>query len=121
MVLLGLSLLYVVVTVILMMNEDSLYNNLNLLKMMDYFKLWMTLGLILLVGLMVVGSLYIHNLQKHNRRLEKEYTEIKAKLYDIEQSRINEDEEAGRRIESFRQSLDKNNRPEDGDPGSPKV
>lgn len=113
-ILLALSLVYVVVTLLLMVNEDSLYNNLNLLNLMDYFKWWMTLGLILLVGLMVVGTLYIRSLKKHNRHLEKEYTEIKARLYDIEQARLAEDAEAGRRIEAFRSSLDKTNRPGDG-------
>ena len=113
------GLLYTLITIILMMYEESLYNNLNLLNLLDYFKYWMVLGLILLVGLIVVGTLHIRNLQKQNRLLEQDHAATKARLYDIEQARIREDEEAGKRIQAFRQSLDKGNRP--AEPGAPQA
>ena len=105
--------LYTVVSIILLLNEEALYNNLNLLSLMDYFKFWLVLGLILLVGLMVVGSLHIRNLQSRYHRLEQDHAGVKARLYDIEEAKRTEDEEAGRRIEAFRDSLHKGNRPQD--------
>jgi hypothetical protein len=110
-ILLIAGLLYTVVTIILMMQEEALYNNLNLLNLLDYFKYWMVLGLIILVGLMVTGTLYTRSLEKQNQRLQQEHAATKATLYDIEQKRLEEDEQAGRRIEAFRQSLDKGNKP----------
>lgn len=107
------GILYTLITILLMINEEALYNNLNLLSLLDYFKYWMVLGLILLVGLIVVGSLYIRHLQSQYRQLEHEHAAVKARLYDIEQSKQVEDEEAGRRIEAFRQSLNKGNHPGD--------
>lgn len=105
--------LYTIVSIILLLNEEALYNNLNLLNLMDYFKFWLILGLILLVGLMVVGSLYIRTFKSQYRRLEQDHAAVKARLYDIEASKRTEDEEAGRRIEAFRDSLHKGNRPQD--------
>ena len=113
------GVLYTIFTILLMINEEALYNNLNLLSLLDYFKYWMVLGLILLVGLMVAGSLYIRYLQTQYRKLDHEHAAVKAQLYDIEQSKRVEDEEAGRRIEAFRQSLDKGNRP--GDTNAPQA
>lgn len=118
-ILLIAGLLYTVVTIILMMQEESLYNNLNLLNLLDYFKYWMMLGLIILVGLIVTGTLYTRSLEKQNRHLLQEHAGTKAKLYDMEQKRMEEDELAGRRIESFRQSLDKGKKPQD--PNTPQA
>ena len=114
------GLLYTLVTIILMINEEGLYNNLNLLSLLDYFKYWMVLGLLLLVGLIVVGSLYIRSLHGQHRSLDQEHAAVKARLYDIEQSKQVEDEEAGRRIEAFRQSLNKGNR-QGGDLNAPQA
>lgn len=106
-----LSLLYTLITILLLVYEDALYNNLNLLDMMEYSKMWMVLGLVLLLGLIVFGSLYIRSLQNQYKLLDGEHRAVKARLYDIEASRKAEDEEAGRRINAFRQSLDKGTRP----------
>lgn len=111
MILVAAGILYTIITIALMMNEDALYNNTNLTKLLDYFKYWMILGLVLLVGIMVAGSLKIRNLNKQYSKLEKEHAAVKAHLYDVEQAKKAEDEEAGRRIEAFRNSLDRTNRP----------
>ena len=113
------GLVYTLITIILMMQEEALYNNLNLLNLLTYFKYWMVLGLIILVGLIVTGSLYIRSLQKQYHQLEVEHAGVKAHIYDIENARRKEDEEAGRRIEAFRGSLDKGPRP--ADPNAPQV
>jgi hypothetical protein len=113
------GLLYTIVTIILMMNEEGLYNNLNLLSLLDYFKYWMVIGLVLIVGLIVAGTLYIRSLQQRLRKLEHEHAAVKAHVYDIEQARVKEDEEAGRRIQAFRQSIDKGNRPSGSQPADP--
>lgn len=110
------GLLYTVITIIMMVNEESLYNNLNLLSLLDYFKYWMILGLLLLVGLIVFGTLHIRSLQQRYAKLDQEHAAVKAHLYDIEQRKMKEDEEAGRRIQAFRQSLDKGSRPDAGRP-----
>lgn len=107
------ALLYVVITIVLMMSEDALYSNANWLDLLNYFEYWMVVGLVLLVGLVVADSLKIQNLKKANRKLEQEHAAIKAYLYDVEQTRKAEDEEAGKRIEAFRNSLSKTKRPED--------
>jgi hypothetical protein len=109
-VLLALSLVYVVVTVILLMNEENLYNSMNLIKLMDYFKMWMILGVILLAGVLLADSLYIRSIKGALHRIEGENMATKARIYDIENARKTEDEQAGRRIEAFRQSLDKGGR-----------
>ncbi|EMR00978.1 hypothetical protein ADICEAN_03906 [Cesiribacter andamanensis AMV16] len=98
------------------MNEESLYNNLNLLNLMDYFKMWMTLGIILMSGLLLVYMLSIRSLQGSLRRLEGEHTATKARMYDMEESRKAEDEQAGRRIEAFRSSLEKGGRTDSSTP-----
>ncbi len=107
------GVLYTVLTIILLMNEEALYNNMNLLRLIDYFKYWMVVGLLLLIGLMIVGTLYIRGLQKQYKQLDQEHAALKARLYDIEQSKTLEDEEAGRRIEAFRDSLQRGKRPLD--------
>ena len=113
------GLVYTLLTIILMMQEEALYNNLNLLNLLTYFKYWMVVGLIILVGLIVTGSLYIRSLQKQYHQLEVEHAGVKAHVYDIENARRKEDEEAGRRIEAFRSSLDKGPRPTD--PNAPQA
>ena len=111
------GLLYTIITIILMMNEDALYNEINWIDLMSYYKYWMILGLVLLVSIIIVGSLKIRQQQKQYSQLEQEHAAVKAHLYDVEQKRIAEDEEAGKRIEAFRNSLGKTNRP--ADPGAP--
>lgn len=113
------GVLYTLITIILMMNEEGLYNNLNLLSLLDYFKYWMVIGLLLIIGLIVVGTLYIRSLQQRLKHLDQEHAAVKAHIYDIEQSRLKEDAEAGKRIQAFRQSLDRGGRPDENRPADP--
>ncbi len=116
-VLVALSAVYVLLTIIFLLNDDSLFNNFNLLKLIDYLQAWIIVGLVLLVGVIVAGSLYIRNLKKENRQLEKDYNAVKARLYDIEEERKTEitrrqteEEETERKLNAFNQSLKDKNR-----------
>lgn len=111
-ILLVLSALYIVLTVIFLLNDESLLNRFNLLKLIDYLQIWIVVGLVLLAAVMVVGSLYIRSLNSRYKKLEKEYTEVKARLYDIEEERKAEiaqrraeEEETEQKLQAFNTSL----------------
>lgn len=125
-VLIVLSALYVLTTLIFLFNEESLFNNFNLLRLIDYLQAWILVGLLLLVGVIIVGSPYINALQRRYKKLEAERKEVKARLFDIEEERkteINrrqaEEEETERKLGAFNQSLKNKNKPADGDEDRP--
>lgn len=110
--LLVLSALYIVLTVIFLLNDESLLNRFNLIKLIDYLQIWIVVGLVLLAGVMIVGSLYIRSLNSRYKKLEKEHTEVKARLYDIEEERRAEiaqrqaeEEETEQKLQAFNSSL----------------
>ena len=93
------------------MNEDAVINSFNLLEIMDYFKYWLILALVLMGGLVAIGSLYIAQLKHSVGKLDKEHTATKARIYDIEEARRREEDENEQRIEAFQQSLEKHRKP----------
>lgn len=123
-VLIALSALYVVLTIIFMLNDDSLFNNFNLLKLIDYLQAWIVVGLILLVAVIIVGSLYIRSIQNRYKKLEKEHNTVKSRVYEIEEERNTEkvrqqsdEEETERKLQAFNASIidkrkDRNDRSE---------
>lgn len=115
-----LSALYIVLTVIFLLNDESLLNRFNLLKLIDYLQIWIVVGLVLLAAVMIVGSLYIRSLNSRYKKLEKEYTEVKARLYDIEEERKAEiaqrraeEEETEQKLQAFNTSLKAKEKGED--------
>lgn len=125
-VLIVLSALYVLTTLIFLFNEEALFNNFNLLRLIDYLQAWIIVGLLLLIGVVVAGSLYINALQRRNKKLEAEHKEMKARVFDIEEERKaeisrqqTEEEETERKLGAFNQSLKNKNKPADGDEGLP--
>lgn len=123
-VLIALSALYVVLTIIFMLNDDSLFNNFNLLKLIDYLQAWIVVGLILLVAVIIIGSLYIRSIQNRYKKLEKEHNTVKSRVYEIEEERNTEkvrqqsdEEETERKLQAFNASIidkrkDRNDRSE---------
>ena len=93
------------------MNEDAVINSFNLLEIMDYFKYWLILALVLMGGLVAIGSLYIAQLKRSVGKLDKEHTATKARIYDIEEARRREEIENEQRIDAFQQSLEKHRKP----------
>lgn len=125
-VLVVLSALYVLVTIIFLFNEEALFNNFNLLRLIDYLQAWIMVGLLLLVSVIVVGSLYINALQQRYKKLETEYKGVKARLFDIEEERKAEitrskaeEAETERKLSAFNQSLKNKNKPAEGDQDLP--
>lgn len=125
-VLVVLSAIYVVLTIIFLFNEESLFNNFNLLRLIDYLQAWIIVGLVLLIGVIVAGSLYIKTLQRRNKKVEEEHKAVKARLFDIEEERKAEisrrqaeEEETERKLGAFNQSLKSKNKPAEGDEGRP--
>ena len=117
-VMVALSALYVLLTIIFLLNDESLFNSFNLLKLIDYLQAWIIVGLVLLIGVIIAGTLYIQQLKKHQRQLEKDYNGVKARLYDIEEERKTEvvrqkteEEETERKLEAFNQSLKDRSQP----------
>ena len=114
----ALSALYVLLTIIFLLNDESLFNSFNLLKLIDYLQAWIIVGLVLLIGVIIAGTLYIQQLKKQHRQLEKDYNAVKARLYDIEEERKSEivrqqteEEETERKLEAFNQSLKDRSQP----------
>lgn len=110
--LIALSALYVVLTIIFMLNDESLFNNFNLLKLIDYLQAWIVVGLILLVAVIIAGSLYIRSIQNRYKKLEKEHNTVKSRVYEIEEERNaekirqqSEEEETERKLEAFNASI----------------
>lgn len=125
-VLIVLSGLYVLTTLIFIFNEEALFNNFNLLKLIDYLQAWIIVGLLLLIGVIIVGSLYINALKQRYKKLEAEHKSVKARLFDIEEERKTEitrskveEEETERKLGAFNQSLKNKNKPEEGDGDRP--
>lgn len=118
MVLVVLSALYVLVTIIFLLKDEWLFNQFPILNLIGYLQAWIVVGLILLTGVIVAGTLYIQQLRKQHRHLEKDYNAVKARLYDIEENRKaevvrqkTEEEETERKLDAFNQSLKERNQP----------
>ena len=105
-----ISIIYVVLTIFFLLNDETLFNTFNLIKLIDYLQLWILVGLVLLVGVIIAGSLYIGSLNRQNKKLEGDYNAIKARLYDIEEERKLEIENRRREEEETEQKLDAFNR-----------
>ena len=101
-----ISIIYVVLTIFFLLNDETLFNTFNLIKLIDYLQLWILVGLVLLVGVIIAGSLYIGSLKRQNKKLEGDYNAIKARLYDIEEERKLEIEHRRREEEETEQKLD---------------
>lgn len=117
-VLVVLSAIYVVLTIIFLLNDDSLFNNFNLLSLIDYLQAWIVVGLVLLTAVIVVGTLYIRSLKKRYDKLEKEHNLVKSRVYEIEEERKaeiarqkEEEEETERKLKAFNVSLKNRNSP----------
>jgi hypothetical protein len=107
------SLVYIIASILLLLNEEAVLNSMNLLKVMDYFKYWVILSVVLLAGLILVGSIYLNQLKRSVGKLDKEHTATKARIYDMEEARRREEAENEQRIEAFQQSLEKHRKPSD--------
>jgi uncharacterized membrane protein len=117
-VLIVLSAIYIVLTIIFLLNSDSLFNSFNLLKLIDYLQAWIVVSLVLLTGVIIAGSLYIRSLNSHYKKLETEYNKVKARVYDIEQERKTEieqrraeEEATEQKLEAFNRSIKDKDRP----------
>lgn len=111
-VLVALSALYVLLTIIFLLNDESLFNNFNLLKLIDYLQAWILVGLVLLTAVIIAGSLYIRGLKSRYNKLEKEHNSVKGRVFEIEEERKAEiarqkaeEEETERKLEAFNSSL----------------
>lgn len=123
-VLVALSGLYVLLTIIFLLNDESLFNNFNLLKLIDYLQAWILVGLVLLTAVIIAGSLYIRGLKGRYNKLEKEHNSVKGRVFEIEEERKAEiarqkaeEEETERKLEAFNSSLkgkDRNEREKSG-------
>jgi Na+-transporting NADH:ubiquinone oxidoreductase subunit NqrC len=117
-VLIVLSAIYIVLTIIFLLNSDSLFNSFNLLKLIDYLQAWIVVSLLLLTGVIIAGSLYIRNLNSRYKKLDTEYNKVKARVYDIEQERKAEiaqrrveEEATEQKLGAFNKSLKEKDRP----------
>ena len=113
-----LSAIYIVLTIVFLLNNESMFNNFNLLKLIDYLQAWIIVGLVLLAGVIIVGSLYIRSLNSRYNKLEKEHNTVKGRVYDIEQERKAEieqrraeEEETEQKLEAFNRSIKDRDRP----------
>lgn len=125
-VLVVLSAIYIVLTIIFLLNDEALYNRFNLLNLISYLQGWIIVGLVLLASIIIVGSLYINELKKRYKRLEAEHKGVKAKVFDIEEERKNEisrrqaeEEETERKLGAFNESLKKKEKPAPGEGDRP--
>lgn len=126
-VLIVLSAIYVVLTIAFMLNDESLFNRFNLLNLINYLQVWIIVGLVLLIGVIMSGTLYIRSLIARNKKLEKEFNAVKARLYDIEEERKTgiarskaEEEETEQKLEAFNQSLKNQDKSNKENPGPEK-
>lgn len=117
-VLIVLSAIYIVLTIIFLLNSESLFNRFNLLKLIDYLQAWIVVSLVLLAGVIIAGSLYIRSLNSRYKKLETEYNKVKARVYDIEQERKTEieqrraeEEATEQKLEAFNRSIKDKDRP----------
>lgn len=117
-ILVVLSAIYIVLTIILLLNSESLFNSFNLLKLIDYLQAWIVVSLVLLAGVIIAGSLYIRSLNSRYKKLEGEYNKVKARVYDIEQERKTEierrraeEDETEQKLEAFNRSIKDKDRP----------
>lgn len=122
-VLVVISAIYIVLTIIFLLNDEALYNQFNLLKLIDYLQAWILVGLILLAGVIIVGSMYIKTLHQRYKKLEAEHKSVKARLFDIEEERKGEisrskaeEEETERKLGAFNESLKKKEQKENPAP-----
>ena len=111
-ILVVLSAIYIALTIIFLLNDESLFNTFNLLTLIDYLQAWMVVGLVLLAATIIVGTLYIRSLKSRYNKLEKEHDKVKGRVFEIEEERKAElarqkaeEEETERKLEAFNSSL----------------
>lgn len=126
-VLVVLSALYVVLSVIFLLNFDSIFSDFNVLKKINYLQAWIVAAIVLLTALIIAGGLYIRSLKSRYRKLEKEHNTVKGRVYEIEEERKAEiarqqaeEEDTERKLEAFNSSLKGRNR-EERDRGGAKI
>lgn len=123
-ILVVLSAIYVVLTILLLFNDEALFNNFNLLSLIDYLQGWMVVSLVLLTAVIVVGTLYIRSLKSRYNKLENEHNQVKGRVFEIEEERKaemarqkEEEEETERKLEAFNMSLKDRDRRDSAKPG----
>lgn len=120
-----LSTIYVVLTIIFLLNFDSLFSDFNILKKINYLQGWIVASVVLLSALIIAGGLYMRSLKSRYKKLEKEHDTVKGRVYEIEEERKAEiarqkaeEEETERKLEAFNSSLKGRNRDGRGQSGS---
>jgi hypothetical protein len=112
--------LYLLLSVLGMLNEDWVMNQFSLLNLITYFKVWLSVGLILLAGIILLDSSALATYRRQTRHAQAEVERMKAHVYDLEKAHRQElarlqaeDEENERKLEAFRRSLPESNNPQE--------
>ena len=76
--------LFLIVSVLSSYNSEYMMNSLGITGTILFLKYWVGLGIGLLTAEWIVENIHIKSLKKRLSILQKENTEIKARLYDLE-------------------------------------
>lgn len=103
---------YLLLSVMGMLYDNQVMNQFSLLNLITYFKVWLSLGLILLIGIMLINGSVLQKQRKEIKRLTAEESRLKAHIFDLETAHREElarlqaeEEENERKMEAFRRSL----------------
>jgi len=95
-------IIYVIATVLLVINQDVVINRFGFGDSINYLIIWLLVGLCLFIAEFALQTIHVGKLKKEINRLEKDNLNLKAKLFDQEEER----KEVDRSIHSFEDSLE---------------